>query len=89
MKDFIHVALPGNKYELKHASWDADRHTAAFYAVFRGSHTVGPAPCDPPTGKSTASDYVYIMHMNEAGLIDSMTKVWHAWWAMKELGWAQ
>ena len=73
MAGLANTTMPGCTYEVKHASWDATRRTAAFFAVFKGQHT-GPGPC-PPTGKSTASDYVYVMHVDAAGKIDSMTKV--------------
>ena len=40
----------------------------------------------PPTGKSTSSDYAYVMKF-EDGKISRMTKIWNAGWAMRELGW--
>jgi len=33
------------------------------------------------------SDYVYAIKMNADNKVASMTKVWNAPWAMKELGW--
>jgi hypothetical protein len=38
-------------------------------------------------GKSTRTDYVYVMDF-EDGKIRHMTKIWNSGWAMKELGWA-
>ena len=73
MKGLALTTMPGCSYELKHASFDSNSQTAAFFAVFKGTHT-GPGPC-PPTGKSTVSDYVYIMHVNARGKVDAMTKV--------------
>jgi hypothetical protein len=40
----------------------------------------------PPTGKSTWTDYVYVMQF-EDGTLKHLTKMWNAGWAMKELGW--
>jgi len=41
----------------------------------------------PPTNKTTNSQYVYIVTMNDDDKIRGMKKVWNAPWAMKELGW--
>jgi hypothetical protein len=41
----------------------------------------------PPTNKTTNSQYVYALTMNSDGKISSMTKVWNASWALRELGW--
>ena len=49
-------------------------------------HTGQGGPC-PPTGKSTTTDYVYVMDF-DGDKIRHMTKIWNAGWAMKELGWA-
>jgi hypothetical protein len=40
----------------------------------------------PPTGKSTVTDYVYVMEF-DGDKIRRLTKIWNAPWAMKELGW--
>jgi hypothetical protein len=53
--------------------------------VFSGTHSGEGGPV-PPTGKSTSTDYVYVMEF-EDGKISHMTKVWNAAWAMRELGW--
>ena len=46
------------------------------------------ASCLPaPAGKSTSSDYVYMMEFQD-GKISHITKIWNAGWTMKELGWA-
>jgi hypothetical protein len=41
----------------------------------------------PPTGKSTSTDYVYVMEF-DGDKIKAMTKIWNSGWAVKELGWA-
>ena len=62
------------------------RPAIAAYAVFHGTHT-GPGGPVPPTGRSTSTDYVYVMQF-EGDRIVHLTKIWHAGLALKELGWA-
>ena len=64
---------------------DSERAMVCAYAVFSGTHTGEGGPM-PPTGESTASDYVYVMTF-EGDRIRHMTKIWNAGWAMRELGW--
>jgi predicted ester cyclase len=78
--------MPDGRYEVKSFATDAERNNVAAYGVFSGTH-IGPGgPC-PPTGKSTHSDYVYVMQF-KGDKIGHMTKIWHSGLAMKELGWA-
>jgi predicted ester cyclase len=65
---------------------DADRKNVCAYGVFSGTHSAEGGPM-PPTGKSTSTDYVYVMDFT-AGKISRMTKIWNSGWAMRELGWA-
>jgi predicted ester cyclase len=78
--------LPDARYEVKSFATDEKRNNVAAYAVFFGTHT-GPGGPVPPTGKSTSTDYVYVMQF-EGEKIVHMTKIWHSWLALKELGWA-
>src|SRR5262249_43420387 len=64
---------------------DHERKNVSAYAVFSGTHSGDGGPV-PPTGKSTSTDYVYVMEF-ENGKISHMTKIWNAGWAMRELGW--
>jgi len=64
---------------------DDDRNSVCAYGVFSATHTGQGGPC-PPTGKSTTTDYVYVMDF-DGDKIRHMTKIWNAGWAMKELGW--
>ncbi len=73
-------------YEIKSFAADDGRKNVCAYAVFSCRHTGEGGPC-PPTGKRTASDYVYVMEF-DGDKIRHMTKIWNAPWAMKELGWA-
>lgn len=77
--------MPDGRYELKSFATDPTRKNVCAYAVFSGTHTGPGGPC-PPTGKSTSTDYVYVMEF-EGDKIRHLTKVWNATWAIKELGW--
>ncbi len=78
--------VPDGDYEIRSVAADEQRNNVSMYGVFSGTHTGDGGPL-PPTGKSTRSDYVYVMDF-EDGRIKHMTKIWNAGWAMKELGWA-
>ena len=80
------VFVPDGSYEMKAFALDEGRNSVSAYAVFSGTHSGEGGPL-PPTGKSTRTDYVYVMEF-EDGKIKHMTKIWNAGWAMKELGWA-
>ena len=77
--------MPDGRYEVKSFATDADRNNVSAYGVFSATHTGQGGPC-PPTGKSTTTDYVYVMEF-EGDKIHHMTKIWNAGWAVKELGW--
>ena len=85
MKGMISV-LPDARYDLKSVATDTERNNVATYAVFHATHTGESGPV-PPTGRSTSSDYAYVMQF-EGDTIVHLTKIWHAGLAMKELGWA-
>jgi predicted ester cyclase len=78
--------MPDGSYQVKSFATDPERANVAAYGVFSGTHTGPGGPC-PPTGKSTRTDYVYVMQF-KGDKIDHMTKIWHSGLAMKELGWA-
>jgi ketosteroid isomerase-like protein len=84
MKGLMTV-LTNATYEVKSFATDTERNNVCAYAVFSGTHLAG-GPV-PPTGKSTKSDYVYVMQFNGDKIVH-MTKIWHSGLAMKELGWA-
>ena len=77
--------VPDGRYELKSMATDDERNNVCAYGVFSGTHTGEGGPC-PPTGKSTSSDYVYVMDF-DGDKIRHMTKIWHSGLAMKDLGW--
>ena len=78
--------MPDGHYEVKSFATDAERNSVCAYGVFSATHTGEGGPC-PPTGKSTRTDYVYVMEF-DGDKIRHMTKIWNAGWAMRELGWA-
>jgi predicted ester cyclase len=78
--------MPDGRYELRSFAVDEERQNVSAYGVFFATHTGQGGPC-PPTGKSTKTDYVYVMEF-EGDKIRHMTKIWNAGWAMRELGWA-
>ncbi len=75
--------MPGCTYEVK--CWSSNQNQAIVFALFKGTHTGEGGRC-APTNKSTSSDYVYVMDINNNGKIYQMTKIWNAPWAMTELG---
>jgi predicted ester cyclase len=79
------VFMPDGRYELKSFAADTERQNVSAYAVFSGTHSADGGPM-PPTGRSTSSDYVYVMEFAD-GKIHHMTKIWNAGLAMRDLGW--
>lgn len=77
--------VPNGSYEVRSFATDLERGSVSAYAVFSGTHSAEGGPC-PPTGKSTRTDYVYVMEF-DGEKIRHMTKIWNAGWAMRELGW--
>jgi hypothetical protein len=79
------TVLPGATYAVKSFATDNERNSVCAYGVFSGTHT-GPGGPNPPTGKTTHTDYVYVMEF-DGDKIKHMTKIWNSGWALKELGW--
>jgi len=77
--------IPDGRYVVKSFATDDDRDSVCAYGVFSGTHSGQGGPC-PPTGKSTSTDYVYVMEF-EGDKIRHMTKIWNAGLAMKDFGW--
>ena len=78
--------LPDGRYTLKSFATDNDRKSVCAYAVFTVTHSGQGGPV-PPTGKTTNTDYVYVMQF-DGEKIRHMTKIWHSGLAVKEPGWA-
>ncbi|MFN3845352.1 MAG: nuclear transport factor 2 family protein [Paracoccaceae bacterium] len=77
--------IPDGHYELKAFAADPGRGTVVAAAVFHGTQT-GPGGPVPPTGKTVAADYAYVMRFTDSK-IDHMTKIWNADHSLKALGW--
>ncbi len=84
-KDLL-TPVPDGTYDLKALAVDEERNSVTAFAVFSGTQT-GPGPVDPPTGKSVASDYVYVMEF-DGDRIKHMTKIWNDGHGLRQLGWA-
>jgi SnoaL-like polyketide cyclase len=76
--------MPDGRCAVKSFATDDDTNSVCAYGVFSATHTGEGGPCQP-TGKSTNTDYVYVMDF-DGDKIQHMTKIWNAGWAMKELG---
>ena len=77
--------IPDGRYVVKSFATDDGRNSVCAYGVFSGTHSGQGGPC-PPTGKSTSTDYVYVMEF-EGDKIRHMTKICNAGLAMKDFGW--
>lgn len=53
------AVLTNGTYEVKSFATDVERNNVSAYGVFTGTHLAG-GPC-APTGKTTRTDYVYVM----------------------------
>jgi predicted ester cyclase len=76
--------LPDGTAEVRSFAVDEQRHNVAVYGVFRGTHTGDGGPV-PPTGKSAAADYVYVI---DGDKIRHLTKIWNDAVTLRQLGWA-
>ena len=77
--------MPNGRYEVRSFATDEERNNVCAYGVFSATHSGEGGPC-PPTGRSTNTDYVYVMEF-AGDKIRHMTKIWNAGWAMRDLGW--
>jgi predicted ester cyclase len=85
MQGMYHL-MPDASYEVTAVGTDAARNAVVVAAVFTGTHTGEGGPV-PPTGKTTVSDYAYVIRF-DGDKIAGMTKIWNSGHAMQELGWA-
>lgn len=84
MKSLL-TPLPDGVAEVKSFAVDEGRNNVAAFGVFRGTHSGEGGPV-PPTGKSAAADYVYVMDF-DGDKIRHLTKVWNDGYTMRQLGW--
>jgi hypothetical protein len=78
---------PNSTFDVNIKMYDEDTRTAVFCCTYHATHTGEGGPVEA-TGKTTHSDYVYIIKMNEHDKITSFKKVWNDGFALAELGWA-
>ena len=81
----LFTPVPDGQYELRSFAVDEARNNVSAYAVFKGTHTAEGGPV-PPTGKTVAADYVYVMEF-DGGRIKHMTKIWNDVASLQQLGW--
>ncbi|GFG53430.1 ester cyclase [Mycolicibacterium agri] len=84
MKNLL-TPLPDGTAEVRSFAVDEDRHNVAVHGVFRGTHTGEGGPV-PPTGRSAAADYVYVMDF-DGDKIAHMTTIWNDTFTLCQLGW--
>jgi predicted ester cyclase len=78
--------VPDGRYELRSFAVDEGRQNVTAFAVLHGTHTGEGGPV-PPTGKSVAAEYVYVMDF-DGDRIRHMTKIWNDTISLQQLGWA-
>jgi predicted ester cyclase len=83
----LFTPLPDGSYAIKSFATDAARNNVCAFGVFTGTNTGPGGPVDPPTGQKVVADYVYVMQFT-GDKITHMTKIWHSWQSLKDLGWA-
>jgi len=82
----ILTPIPDGHYALQSFSTDNDRNIVTATSVFKGTQTGEGGPI-PPTGKTVAADYAYVMEF-KGDKIARMTKIWNDAHSLKQLGWA-
>ena len=85
MKNLL-TPLPDGRAEVRSFAVDEARHNVTAFGVFHGTHTGEGGPV-PPTGKSAAADYVYVMDF-DGDKIGHMTKIWNDGYTLRQLGWS-
>jgi predicted ester cyclase len=81
----LFTPVPNGRYELRAFAVDDVRNNVTAFGVFHGTHTDEGGPV-PPTGKSVAADYVYVMEFSD-GKISHMTKIWNDVFSLRQIGW--
>lgn len=82
----LFTPVPDMRPEIKAFATDTERNSVTAFAVVHGTQTGEGGPV-PPTGKTVAADYVYVMEFN-GDKIQHMTKIWNDGHTAKQLGWA-
>jgi predicted ester cyclase len=81
----LFTTMPDGRYDLRSFSVDEERKNVSAFGVFHGTHTGEGGPV-PPTGKSVAADYVYVMEF-DGDKVRHMTKIWNDVHSFQQVGW--
>ncbi len=81
----LFTPIPDARYELRSFALDEERNIVSGFAVFHGTHTGEGGPV-PPTGKSVAAEYVYVMEF-DGDRIRHVTKIWNDAYSLQQMGW--
>lgn len=82
----IFTPMPDANYEILGFAEDTERQLVMGFGVFQGTHTGEGGPV-PPTNKSVAAEYVYVMSF-KGDKISHMVKVWNDGFSFQQVGWA-
>jgi hypothetical protein len=77
---------PNSTFDVNIKMYDEATRTAVFVCTYHATHTGEGGPVEA-TGKTTNSEYVYVIKMNENDKIINFQKVWNDGFALAELGW--
>ena len=82
----ILTPIPDLRPDIQAFATDTERNSVAVYSIVRGTQSGEGGPV-PPTGKTVAADYVYVMNF-DGDKIRHMTKIWNDGHSLRQLGWA-
>lgn len=82
----ILTPIPDLRPDIQAFATDTARNSVAVYSIVRGTQSGEGGPV-PPTGKTVAADYVYVMNF-DGDKIRHMTKIWNDGHSLRQLGWA-
>ena len=82
----ILTPIPDLHPDIQTFATDEARNSVAVYSIVRGTQSGEGGPV-PPTGKTLAADYVYVMNF-DGDKIRHMTKIWNDGHSLRQLGWA-
>ena len=81
----LFTPIPDLKYAFKSISIDDKHNCVSLFAIATGTQSGEGGPV-PPTGKLTATEYVYVMYF-DGEKVSHMTKIWNDVYCLKQLGW--
>ncbi len=78
--------IPDLRPDIQAFATDDARKAVVVYSIVHGTQSGEGGPV-PPTGKTAAADYVYVMKF-DGDRIRHMTKIWNDGHTLRQLGWA-